>query len=189
MAQRQCAGSAMTRLVGVFWPLRRLFSAWELRRLMRQMPTTPRLWVPTPRGIRPEPDAEYLARLRERAQEKAARASARKRGATAAAWVDVPRWRPARLTHPSGADLDRANLSDASHLTQAQLDQRRTRTAFPGSRADQPAPFFALRNARPLLTPSCLETAPAHHDTPSSSPCCASRSSPEVLQGITLDRA
>jgi hypothetical protein len=38
---------------------------------MRQMPTTPRLWVPTKRGIRPETDADYLVRLRERAQEKA----------------------------------------------------------------------------------------------------------------------
>ena len=53
-----------------FWPLRSLFAPWELRWLMRQMPTTPRLWVPTPRGIRPESDTEYLGRLRERAQER-----------------------------------------------------------------------------------------------------------------------
>ena len=53
-----------------FWPLRSLFAPWELRWLMRQMPTTPRLWVPTMRGIRPESDAEYLGRLRERARER-----------------------------------------------------------------------------------------------------------------------
>lgn len=53
-----------------FWPLRSLFAPWELRWLMRQMPTTPRLWVPTTRGIRPESDAEYLSRLRERARER-----------------------------------------------------------------------------------------------------------------------
>ena len=34
------------------------------------MPTTPRLWVPIKSGIRPETDAEYLVRLRERAREK-----------------------------------------------------------------------------------------------------------------------
>ena len=65
----------------MFWPLCKLTDAWVLRRLMRQMPTTPQLWVPTTRGIRPETDAEYLSRLRERAQERAARASATKRGA------------------------------------------------------------------------------------------------------------
>ena len=34
------------------------------------MPTTPRLWVQIKSGIRPETDAEYLVRLRERAREK-----------------------------------------------------------------------------------------------------------------------
>ena len=61
--------------MGVFWPLRSLIDAWELRRLMRRMPTTPRLWAPTESGIRPETDADYLARLRERARERASRSS------------------------------------------------------------------------------------------------------------------
>jgi hypothetical protein len=40
------------------------------------MPTTPRLWVQIKSGIRPETDAEYLVRLRERAREKKASRSA-----------------------------------------------------------------------------------------------------------------
>jgi hypothetical protein len=56
--------------------LRGLIAPWELRRLMRRMPTTPRLWVRTKSGIRPEADADYLARLRERAREKKASRSA-----------------------------------------------------------------------------------------------------------------
>ena len=40
------------------------------------MPTTPRLWVQIKSGIRPETDAEYLVRLRERAREKASRSAA-----------------------------------------------------------------------------------------------------------------
>jgi hypothetical protein len=40
------------------------------------MPTTPRLWVQIKSGIRPETDAEYLVRLRERAREKAGRSAA-----------------------------------------------------------------------------------------------------------------
>ena len=56
--------------------LRGLIAPWELRRLMRQMPTTPRLWARTESGIRPETDADYLARLRERAREKASRSAA-----------------------------------------------------------------------------------------------------------------
>lgn len=55
---------------------RHLFAPWELHRLMRRMPTTPRLWVQTDSGIRPESDADYLARLRERAREKANRSAA-----------------------------------------------------------------------------------------------------------------
>jgi hypothetical protein len=35
------------------------------------MPTTPRLWVQIKSGIRPETDAEYLVRLRERARRRA----------------------------------------------------------------------------------------------------------------------
>ena len=63
-------------MIGVFRLLRSLIAPWELHRLMRKMPTTPRLWVPTNPGIRPETDAEYLTRLRERAQEKASRSFA-----------------------------------------------------------------------------------------------------------------
>jgi hypothetical protein len=39
--------------------------AWPavLRRLMWQMPTTPRLWVPTDPGIQPKTYAEFLAGL------------------------------------------------------------------------------------------------------------------------------
>jgi hypothetical protein len=64
-------------LIAVFRLLRSLIAPWELRRLMRRMPTTPRLWVPAKSGIRPETNAEYLARLRERAREKASRSSTR----------------------------------------------------------------------------------------------------------------
>ena len=60
----------------VFRFLRALIAPWELRRLRRRMPTTPRLWVRTKSGIRPEADADYLARLRERAREKAGRSAA-----------------------------------------------------------------------------------------------------------------
>src|ERR1700733_5514869 len=61
-----------------------LFAPWELHRLMRRMPTTPRLWVRTESGILPESDADYLARLRERAREKASRSAAvNPRGSTA----------------------------------------------------------------------------------------------------------
>ena len=56
--------------------LQGLIAPWELRRLMRRLPTTPRLWVRTKSGIRPEADADYLARLRERAREKKASRSA-----------------------------------------------------------------------------------------------------------------
>ena len=56
--------------------LRGLLAPWELRRLMQRLPTTPRLWVRTESGIRPETDADYLARLRERAREKASRSAA-----------------------------------------------------------------------------------------------------------------
>ena len=56
--------------------LRGLIAPWELHRLRRLMPTTPRLWVQIKSGIRPETDAEYLARLRERAREKASRSAA-----------------------------------------------------------------------------------------------------------------
>jgi hypothetical protein len=60
----------------VFRFLRSLIAPWELRRLMRRLPTTPRLWVRTESGMRPETDADYLARLRERAREKASRSAA-----------------------------------------------------------------------------------------------------------------
>ena len=56
--------------------LQGLIAPWELHRLRRQMPTTPRLWVQIKSGIRPETDAEYLVRLRERAREKKASRSA-----------------------------------------------------------------------------------------------------------------
>jgi hypothetical protein len=80
------AGSERAGLIGMFWPLRNITDAWVLRRLMRQMPTTPRLWVPTNLGIRPETDAEFLARLRVRALERSNRATGKPathiRGAT-----------------------------------------------------------------------------------------------------------
>ena len=60
----------------VFRFLRALIAPWELHRLRRRLPTTPRLWVPIKSGIRPETDAEYLVRLRERAREKAGRSAA-----------------------------------------------------------------------------------------------------------------
>jgi hypothetical protein len=60
-----------------------LFAPWELHRLMRRMPTTPRLWVQTESGIRPESDADYITRLRERAREKASRSAAANSGALA----------------------------------------------------------------------------------------------------------
>ena len=56
--------------------LQGLIAPWELHRLRQQMPTTPRLWVQIKSGIRPETDAEYLVRLRERAREKKASRSA-----------------------------------------------------------------------------------------------------------------
>ena len=56
--------------------LRGLIAPWELRRLMRRLPTMPRLWVRTESGIRPETDAEYLVRLRERARENASGSAA-----------------------------------------------------------------------------------------------------------------
>ena len=56
--------------------LQGLIAPWELHRLRRRLPTTPRLWVPIQSGIRPETDAEYLVRLRERAREKKASRSA-----------------------------------------------------------------------------------------------------------------
>ena len=52
-------------------PFRAILDALELRRLRRRMPTTPRMWVREPhRLIRPENDAEYLARLRQLAAER-----------------------------------------------------------------------------------------------------------------------
>ena len=63
----------MSVVVRIF---QRLFAPWELHRLMQRMPTTPRLWVRTASGIQPETDADYLARLRERAREKASRSAA-----------------------------------------------------------------------------------------------------------------
>jgi hypothetical protein len=85
--QQGCNGSGqpcerMRHLIVVFRLLRGLFGPWELRRLMRRMPTTPRLWVQTESGIRPETDADYLMRLRERAREKASRSAARRSTAT-----------------------------------------------------------------------------------------------------------
>ena len=56
--------------------LQGLIAPWELHRLMRRLPTTPRLWVRTKSGIRPEADADYLVRLRERAREKASGSAA-----------------------------------------------------------------------------------------------------------------
>ena len=58
--------------------LQGLIAPWELHRLRRLMPTTPRLWVQIKSGIRPETDAEYLVRLRERVREKASRSAAAK---------------------------------------------------------------------------------------------------------------
>ena len=52
--------------------LQGLIAPWELHRLRRLMPTTPRLWVQIKSGIRPETDEEYLVRLKERAREKKA---------------------------------------------------------------------------------------------------------------------
>ena len=64
--------------------LQGLIAPWELHRLRRRLPTTPRLWVRTKSGIRPEADADYLVRLRERAREKASRSAAvNPRGSTA----------------------------------------------------------------------------------------------------------
>ena len=60
----------------VFRFLQGLIAPWELHRLRRRLPTTPRLWVRIKSGIRPETDAEYLVRLRERAREKASRSAA-----------------------------------------------------------------------------------------------------------------
>ena len=75
--------------------LRALIAPWELHRLRRLMPTTPRLWVQIKSGIRPETDAEYLVRLRERAREKKASRSAavnpRDTTATRRSRVSVPR--------------------------------------------------------------------------------------------------
>jgi hypothetical protein len=51
----------MCRLIVVFRLLHGLTAPRELRRLMRRMPRTPRLWVRTASGICPETDAEYLA--------------------------------------------------------------------------------------------------------------------------------
>ena len=56
--------------------LQGLIAPWELHRLRRLTLTTPRLWVQIKSGIRPETDAEYLVRLKERAREKKARRSA-----------------------------------------------------------------------------------------------------------------
>ena len=56
--------------------LRGLIAPWELRRLRRRLPVTPRLWVQIKSGIRPETDEEYLVRLREPAREKKASRSA-----------------------------------------------------------------------------------------------------------------
>ena len=79
--QQGCNGSGqpcerMRHLIVVFRFLRGLIAPWELRGLMRRLPATPRLWVRTESGIRPETDADYLARLRERAWEKASRSAA-----------------------------------------------------------------------------------------------------------------
>ena len=60
----------------VFRLLQGFIAPWELYRLRRLMPTMPRLWVQIRSGIRPETDAEYLVRLRERAREKKASRSA-----------------------------------------------------------------------------------------------------------------
>ena len=60
------------------------------------MPTTPRLWVQIKSGIRPETDAEYLVRLRERAREKASRSAAvdprRSTAPTVVAFERSPLW-------------------------------------------------------------------------------------------------
>ena len=62
--------------------LQGLIAPWELHRLRRRLPTTPRLWVQTRSGIRPQTDEEYLVRLRERAREKAAKSAPRDSTAT-----------------------------------------------------------------------------------------------------------
>ena len=66
----------MHRVSAVVRFLQGLIAPWELHRLRRRLPTTPRLWVQIKSGIRPETDAEYLVRLRERAREKKASRSA-----------------------------------------------------------------------------------------------------------------
>ena len=43
----------------------------ELRRLRRELPNAHRLWVRTDRDIRPESNAEYCARLKQWAKERA----------------------------------------------------------------------------------------------------------------------
>jgi len=69
-----CEGMHRVSVVVRF--LQGLIAPWELHRLRRRLPTTPRLWVRTESGIRPETDADYLVRLRERAREKKASRSA-----------------------------------------------------------------------------------------------------------------
>jgi len=63
--------SSTARLLS--WPIRSLLDAATLRQLRRAMPGAHRLWVVAESSIRPENDAEYLARLRGLARDRFAR--------------------------------------------------------------------------------------------------------------------
>ena len=62
-------------------PLRWLFDALELRRFRRRLPNAHRAWSRASGTLRPESDAEYLARLR---------ALAREREQLRSAWQNAP---------------------------------------------------------------------------------------------------